>query len=377
MVHLGLHDRARRLLHLSVAPESQRMIVMARRRLQISEPVDRALVDTAFERAGADPLADRMEQVIVGGQGSDVESVARYRNTHGQSIIRKTLIGVLPREVAAYSSGLLDGGERYRSPVLIHQAADRTDRWHLFLEDLGRLHPLPTPEAYVTAARALGELNGRWLGHDDRLAREHPWLLNRDAWDLPSYRTLQNRSEVLTYHLPEVTIEQCRSVLADLARHEDDLRRHLAELPRTLVHGDATGSNMAVRDGKVIMFDLTACGIEPVGRDLGDLLGLPNRLISRRQLATQDCLDAYVAGLHDSGSVVDADEVAFGYRARFVRKAFWWLFMTIPRRLTPGSDALEVRRRNIASDLARVCNEATLLVQAVADHDSASIRTVA
>lgn len=365
-MHLGLHGRAVRLLHHhGIPPEAQRAIVMARRRLQVSEPISPSLVDTAFHRAGADPSVRRIEQTIVGGQGSDVESVVRYRDANGRSIIRKTLRGDLPREVSAYASGLLDDGERYRPPALIHHAADRPDRRHLFLEDLGRLEPLATPQEFITAAQALGELNGRWLDRDDDLAAQHPWLLKRDPWDLPDYRTLLKRSQVLTYHLPEVTVAQCGSVLGDLARHEDDLRDRIAALPLTLCHGDATRSNIAVRDGQVIMFDLPALGIEHVGRDLADVLGLPNRLVPRGQLAIQDCLDAYAAGLREGGAVVDDDLVAFGYRARFVRKAFWWLFMTIPRRLAPDAEALDVRRRNIATDLARVCAEAAQLVEAV------------
>uniref|UniRef100_UPI000DF7EADA hypothetical protein n=1 Tax=Desertihabitans aurantiacus TaxID=2282477 RepID=UPI000DF7EADA len=387
-----LHRWAVALLHHpALVPRSPRPVVLARRRLAAGRPVHPTAVRRAFERLAGRAPRRWVDEPIAVGSGSDVETVVRHRvpgvavrtvldgpgRTRPLSLVRKTLAGPVPRELLAYRSGLLEGGEGYRPSRLLHAEADGADRWHLFLEDLGEVRPLQDPAELLLAARALGELNGRRLvpvGAAADLDAEHPWLAEVGRWTLPSFAELRRRAGVLSGRVPEDVRHRCTELLAALAGAEDELTRQVARLPLTTSHGDATRSNLAVRDGRLVLFDLTAVQLTPVGRDLADLVGLPNPALGREPGLAGDCHRAYRDALAAAGVRLGEDELGLAVRSRFVRKAFWWLLMTIPRRLPAGagSEVPERRRQNILADLHRVAAEAELLLDALTASGAAS-----
>lgn len=370
---LGLRRLTAALLHHpTLESATPAIIVTARRRLQAAAAVPAHILERAFARAtGQAGRPAAVTEPLLRGQGRDVEAVVRHRFPAARfSMIRKTLRGHQPRELVAYTSSLFAGGELYRIPALYHYEAEQPDRWHLFLEDLGRLAPLKDPAHLVLAARALGEFNGRSLERPD--LRHHPWLTD-GGWVQPGFADLAHGSVALEGLVPKDIRRRLSDALTRLSDLEPILLDREAQVPVALRHGDPNAGNLAVRDGTVIMLDFSSCRLEPLGRDLVNLLGVTNIVFARRPDLVDACRAAYLDGLKLGGDSPDETEVDFAYRLQFVRLSSWWLSTFIPLRLSASSPDGEVqedlslgrRRANLAAKTLRLCDEADRLITSV------------
>jgi hypothetical protein len=370
---LGLRRLAAALLHHpTVVLAAPATVIMARRRMQAAAAVPAPVIERAFSLAtGQAGRPATVAEPQVRGKGRDVEAVVRLKFPSARfSMICKTLRGQQPRELAAYTSSLFAGGVLYRIPTLYHFEAEQPDRWHLFLEDLGRLERLKHPADLVLAAQALGEFNGRSLDRPE--FRQHRWLTGR-GWIQPGFTELFNSSNALEGLVPNSIRRRLGDSLVKLSELEPVLLEREGRAPVALRHGDPNTGNVAVRDGKVIMFDLSSCRLEPLGRDLANLLGVTNLGFARQPDLVDACRSAYLDGVRQSGSSPDETEVDFVYRLQFVRLSAWWLFRFIPLRLPaspPGGDdqeatGLRQRRLNISAKTVRLCDEADRLIQSV------------
>jgi hypothetical protein len=351
-----------------LAGADPRDVQRARRSLpRYTGTVARPILLRAAVAAGsvADPRRVPVAVAGLAGRGTDVEAVVRYRLPDGGSMIRKTLLGERPREVLAYLSGAFAEGVTWRIPRLLHAEPELVPagpRWHLFLEDLGRIERLEAPDQIVAAAWSLGELSGSRL--DDSTLASLPWLTDR----VEPYRRLDELREAgRAVHgtvAPRIAA-RVDLVLGGLSARRIELRDRFLRLPRTLCHGDPTRANLTRLDGRTIMFDLGSCAHGPIGSDLGGLLALPNPAVRHRRLSLEDCLSAYRSGIAATAGTVDPDLIGFGFRYRLLIKSFAWSLVRLPPPLgasAPDPRRVEIKRRSVEADLDWLCSQAMILL---------------
>jgi len=94
-----------------------------------------------------------------------------------------------------------------------------------------------------------------------------------------------------------------------------ELLDELESLPTATAHGDACTRNMLIcePDGRLALIDFGFWGIAPVGFDLGQLMlgeiQLGQRPAGLLHRLENECLPAYVQGLHDEGGAISHTEV--------------------------------------------------------------------
>jgi len=329
-----------------------------------------AALDVPVERV---PSLTSVRVTTVGsGISRNVEAVVRHHLPQGVTMIRKTIRAEPGREIRVYRSGVLDGGGRWwRSPRLYLAEREAPERWHLFLEDVGRCTPPRSRQHFLAAARALGELNGAritgrgptghraWRGAHDR----RPVSFARPHW---ARRRLSGVVGDLVRSRVELTLEA-------LATNEQRIAAAVADLPTAFCHGDPHPRNLCTGTGRVVLLDWGAASLAPVGTDLGHLLGVPGRAVPPELVA--ECLAAYRAAADVAGAALSARDVELGYRSRFVSNSIERQLIQLPKarpagRLARLGDAARLawtgqRRSRIESNLHRGCDEAEALLDLV------------
>lgn len=255
------------------------------------------------------------------------------------------------REARLYESGLLD-----RLPVGFSAAAclgsRRTDGacW-LWFEDLGAPGPDWDAARYALAARHLGRFNGTFEG-----ARipDASWLC-RDwirTWVLIGFGSrapLVLANDEIWAH-PLVRAAFAPDARARLRRgwaSIGTLLDRLDALPQVLSHLDAFRANLfdragASAEGETVAIDWSYVGPASIGAEVSQLVVSSVALVDRRQDVREleaVALDAYVAGLRDSGWHGDERDVRAGHALAAAR----WLFMLGP--LTAVLDPDQQARR--------------------------------
>ena len=362
------------------ASDDTRAIVLARRRLpgysgEVASETVRRAIEAAFgsTRNGGQPIIERRVRPLTTGKGADVDVVVRHDLTNGRTMVRKSLLGDAPRELLAYESGFLATGDQWwRAPDLYFAARDGADGWHLFFEDVAPIARPRTATAMITAARALGQMNGAHVG-DPGLGTRWPWIAD-------SGRSLRfARPRWADARLKDVVDDdvrrRVRRTLAVLVSHEAMLSDAQAELPRTFMHGDAVPSNVSVGRERVVLFDWNACGRGPVGTELGYLLCVPGAALD--PTVVERCRQAYQDGLASVASQLPtAAEVELGYRYRFVTLSLRLQLALLPSTPRPSGRVARVRdlailtwsgrrRSRVEANLTRICDEAEALLALV------------
>jgi hypothetical protein len=386
-VELGRHSLARELLDVaSSTGDGARAVLLARRRVPgyvgdvSAELVDRAAALASTARGGPrERIRPARATPLTRGVGGGVEAVVRHRLSDGTSMIRKTLLGVAPREVLAYRSGLLAGGGRWWRAPRVYLAEEEEDgRWHLFLEDLGPIRRPSSAAALSVAARALGEMNGAHVG-DETLARRHEWLAAATRRALPFVRP-RRAMQRLTGVIDDDLTRRVGRTSRVLVENEAVLTRVHSDLPTTFCHGDANPSNVvvdhALRDHCVALFDWSVCGLDAVATDLGSLLAVPGAPID--PAVVERCLRAYSEGLATSAAspVPSAEALEYGYRHRFVTYSLRRQLALLPSTPRPAGRVGRLRdsatlawsgrrRSRIGANLTRWCDEADALLALV------------
>lgn len=240
------------------------------------------------------------------------------------------------REWLAFGSGLLDGlPGRLRAPRTL-LATDRGggECW-IWMEDVaGRTGADLDDGDLRTVAHALGSTQGAYAAGTARLP-DDPWLSSN--W-LRGWVEVCRRSFVPalidadTPGWDDPRIAPMREMRAEAAalwgRHEDLLR--IAEsAPPTLVHWDFWPANVFVDGTRVVAIDWSQVGVGGLTHDL-DQLTLDPVWMQVRPDASLDALetavlDGYVAGLHEAGCDVAAEQVRRWYAATAAARYAWLL----------------------------------------------------
>ncbi len=257
------------------------------------------------------------------------------------------------REFRAYESGLLDDlapHVRAARAYGLDRSAD--GRLVLWLEDLGVAGRRLSRPGLMRAAADLGRLAGRWRGR----VPSHPWMFAGwiDRHRQPEairparerIRTLRARGAIedrLGHPIGDV-----ETLIADQAR----IALLLAELPQTLCHHDAVGSNVFSRPrdgyGETVLIDWEMVGPGPTGADLASLLfasarrgDLPASLAIE---AFGDAREAYAAAMESVSGRVSRDEIEAAVDAAIALR--WVLLRDIIVALEDGTPV----RRGSAPD---------------------------
>ncbi|WP_244373411.1 hypothetical protein [Streptomyces griseorubiginosus] len=187
--------------------------------------------------------------------GSETEFVGAHRRE--LAVYRRTeraLRDLLPR-----CYGLIEDDEREAYVVLMERLPDATGAW-----DAGRIDD---------ALRAVAPVHGQWLGRDQELQSEG-WLHH-----VPEPAHLAKAAELwraLVLHAaaeaPELLDAGRRDILLGLIEDAGYWTQELHALPRTLVHNDFNPRNIAVRDGRIVVYDWELATVDVPQRDVVELL---------------------------------------------------------------------------------------------------------
>lgn len=190
----------------------------------------------------------------------------------------------------------------------------RRRRSHLLLEDLSESHdapssPLPPRRDQLRGAvDALAHIHAWWWNHPDLQgvteARDDAWVAEKSA-------AIERRLARFLAELGDYLPIAMRAALETSARAWPLILRRTADLPLTVVHGDAHPWNLLyprAADGRARLLDWEGWSIEPGPHDLASLLAL-HLPPSERHAAHNQLIAHYAARLRALG-VLDYDESA-------------------------------------------------------------------
>ena len=268
-------------------------------------------------------LAHRSVHRIRGTARLDGEPVAWSlveKVTEGPAFASPYLYDNARRELAAYTSGLLDDlAPRVRAPRLHGAHEDAEGRIALWLEDVpSPARPLAA-DVIVDAARDLGGLAAAWVR---RVPRE-PWLFTGWIGRHSQAEAIGDGIAVLRRRHPAV-VERLGARLDEvepLLHAQSRLRGILESLPQTLCHHDAVGANVFPRPDATVLIDWESVGPGAVGADLASLLFASARRgdASAHDIAAvfEEATDAYAeacAGVVSPAEVRRGRDAAIGLR---------------------------------------------------------------
>jgi phosphotransferase family enzyme len=242
--------------------------------------------------------------------------------TDGPAVASPYLIDNTERELAAYRSGLLaDLAPRLRAPRPYGSLVDSDGAVTLWIEDVAHQGARPLDAAaLLAAARDLGAMAGRWLGHP----LDEPWLFGGwiarhsqpEAWGA-SERTLSTTHPAVVARLGDRLAGGVR-----LLRAQERVRGILESLPLTLCHHDAVGANVFRSHGDTVLIDWESVGPGPAGADLASLLFASVRRGDASAFVVgpliEAAFDAYLEGMREQAPALDADAVRLGFDAAIV-----------------------------------------------------------
>ncbi|MFL1899571.1 phosphotransferase [Streptomyces tauricus] len=187
--------------------------------------------------------------------GADTE----FRDAHRRelAVYRRTervLTDLLPR-----CYGLLEDDEREAYVVLMERLPDDSGSW--------------TRERVDATLRAVAGVHGHWLGRDQELLAEG-WLHRVPE---PTYLAKARELwEGLVRHaaaeVPELLDSARAEILLGIVEDAGYWTQELHAVPRTLVHNDLNPRNIAVRDGRPVVFDWELATVDVPQRDVVELL---------------------------------------------------------------------------------------------------------
>lgn len=187
--------------------------------------------------------------------GTDTE----FTDTHHRepTVYRRpegVLTTLLPR-----CYGVLEDDEREAYVVLMERLRDEGGPW--------------TPRRVDETLRAIARVHGHWLGRDQELLDEG-WLhrvpepehlaKGRELWE-----TLVRHAAA---ELPALVDASREDVLLGIIEDTGYWTQELQALPRTLVHNDFNPRNIALRDGRPVVYDWELATVDVPQRDVVELL---------------------------------------------------------------------------------------------------------
>ncbi|NQW20335.1 MAG: phosphotransferase [Chloroflexi bacterium] len=244
--------------------------------------------------------------------------------------IEKTAsVGTPIREVAAYKSGLFNGtATGLRSAKIHHISEKQANIVWLWTEDLtakpGQFGYSWSSYQYFTIAETLGQFKGQMLR---TVLPPESWM-NYNAgitrWTSPA---MMNLCKTLEQHSDSDyvrTVMPCQ-IFDRVLEFESEillLARAIEHVPMTLAHGDFHIRNMFTQLGhdgvaQVVAIDLASVGIEPIGVDIGTLIGASLTWGDEEADAVmsieREVFNSFVHGLRVQGCVIPEDTIRLGY----------------------------------------------------------------
>ncbi|MFF1571133.1 phosphotransferase family protein [Leifsonia sp. NPDC058292] len=270
------------------------------------------------------------------------------------------------RELAAYRSRLFDDmPPGIRAPRAYGTLLEPDGAITLWLEDVPHEGARPLDgQAMLTAARHLGEMNGRWFGR-----AVEPWMfegwIDRHAQPEAVERSLEL---VRSAHPAVVARLGDRVALAErLMLDQPRVREVLEALPQTLCHHDAVGANVIRTGPATVLIDWESVGPGTVGADLASLLFASVRRGDASAVTVAAVLDdavrAYTDGFRSESADVASDEIRRGFDAAVALR--WKLAADVVETIASGRPA----RRGSLPDEApgQALDELVSLVDLVLD----------
>lgn len=228
-------------------------------------------------------------------------------------------------EQTVYELRLFTGEDIPIRPAKCYFTQRVEDRFQiLWLEDLSRAPQPPWRlEHFVNAANHLGQFAGYHITHRTQV----PFEIQRD-WYLTRFR-------------PERTIANAQSLLSERESYQSEVAYRnvpiesvmaFAELlgplytagqnsPHCLSFGDTHSRNMFPLERNTVVIDLGFIGSEPVGADVGVLIGSAlTYTTSEAQMVAaneRDIYDSYIAGLKATGWDGDESLARIGFFCQF------------------------------------------------------------
>jgi hypothetical protein len=233
------------------------------------------------------------------------------------------------REVQAYESRLFERlPPGFAAPRALRIERRAGSCW-LWLEDLGGDGERWDIAGYARAARHLGRFNGAYPeGVFDAPWLTRGWIRTFVTTGFASRAQLTLDNDAIWDH-PLVRggyAEGTRDRLRRLWPRRGTVLDRLEARPSTLCHLDAFRKNLFDRAGETVAIDWSYVGTAPIGVEIGQLVmgsvAFAEHGHDPHALAAAS-LDAYVAGLRDSGWNGDEDAVRDGFALAAIR----WVFM--------------------------------------------------
>ncbi len=243
--------------------------------------------------------------------------------------------GYWRRELLFYQSDLHDKLPADLATPRCYHVMENTDSYWLWMEELAESVPW-TFARYALAARKFGQFNGLyalerplpawdWLATKGNAVR---WatgigMLSDDTWQ--SIEDDAGQDPQVKRAWPD----DVRAAMWRLWQEREEFLSLATRLPKTLVHGDISRTDLFVRNGpdareEIVAIDWGLVGIAPLGHDISGLTILavvgkpPTAGPSPHELDALDqhLFEAYLDGLHDGGWHGDPRLVRLGYTSR-------------------------------------------------------------
>lgn len=275
------------------------------------------------------------------------------KRTEGSALASPYLQDNARRELAAYTSGILDAiAPHLRAPRAWGTRLEPDGAITLWLEEIRHEGPRPlSAEAILVAARDLGGLSGRWFGRELR----EPWHLH--GWidrHGQSAAVADGRATLRRAHPSAVARLGRRLGLVErLILGQPRVREVLEALPQTLCHHDAVGANVFTTDANTVLIDWESVGPGAVGADLASLLfSSVRRGDASAEVVipvVDDALLAYADGMRAEGAAIDGAGVRQGFDAAIALR--WKLAVDVVAGIGNGGD---VRRGSLPDEASEV-----------------------
>jgi hypothetical protein len=231
----------------------------------------------------------------------------------------------LDNEAQIYRLGLFNGDEvPFRAAKCYFIGSHEDELSTLWLEDLSNAPQPPwTVEQFSVAANHIGQFNGHNLERNTKLPMDillDSYITRLERHDRGSIAEefVQKRdTEIVKAAYAESSIESTIRFFGLVEQLEEAGRN----LPHSLAFGDAHSRNLFPVGDETVGIDWGTVGMEPVGSDIGVLLGSPLSYgIQEASLMMQNeraMYDSYVIGLRSRGWDGNDDELRLGFFCQF------------------------------------------------------------
>lgn len=228
-------------------------------------------------------------------------------------------------EQKVYEQGLFTNDGVPLRPAKCYLTQLIEDRFRiLWLEDLtGAPQPPWTTEQFISAANHLGQFDGYHITHPTSMPFEIP-----DDWYLDRLKDRDGTAQIdrlLNERDSELTRAAYRDVPLESAAELHDLSDQILKagqlVPHGLAFGDSHSRNMFPLGSSTIGIDWARVSNEPVGADVGVLLGSAMSFtVQEAQIVARnerDIYESYVSGLKTSGWNGSESHARIGFFCQF------------------------------------------------------------